>query len=146
MEILIRNLREIKKIFPIVENLIFKKGIRIFLLVGELGAGKTTFVKKLAKDFKIKDNITSPTFILWQKYEFRFKNKKYYLNHLDLYRLKKIRDILKIHFKTEVDKKENVFFIEWGEKLENYLKRKKINYKKIIFIKINQKERLLTIK
>jgi tRNA threonylcarbamoyladenosine biosynthesis protein TsaE len=109
---------------------------RIFLLTASLGVGKTTFVKSLSKKLKIKDKVISPTFIIWQKYNFKFKDKDYVLNHIDLYRLR-TRDILKLDFEQELKKRKNIFFIEWGEKLKKFLARKKINFIEII-IKINK--------
>jgi tRNA threonylcarbamoyladenosine biosynthesis protein TsaE len=111
---------------------------RIFLLCGELGAGKTKLTKTISKKLKIKETLTSPTFILWQKYEFKIKSKKYFLNHLDLYRVK-VEDILKLDLRREITKKENIFFIEWGEKLKSYLKKRKIKYVEIIIKKNGQK-------
>lgn len=126
-------IKEIFKLFP---------KIKIFLLTGSLGSGKTTFIKQIAKHLKIKENLTSPTFILWQRYEFTYKKKKYFLNHIDLYRIS-TKDILKINFQKEISKKDNLFFIEWGEKLKNYLKNKK--YRQII-IKKNGRQRIFLIK
>jgi tRNA threonylcarbamoyladenosine biosynthesis protein TsaE len=111
---------------------------RIFLLCGELGAGKTKLTKIIAKKLKIKETLTSPTFILWQKYEFKIKRKRYFFNHLDLYRIK-AEDILKLDLRKEITKKENIFFIEWGEKLKLYLKKRKIKYVEIIIKKYGQK-------
>lgn len=129
----------------IVEEIInLLKKYRIFLLEGRLGAGKTTLVKKIAKKLKIKEKIQSPTFILWQKYEFKLNNKKYFLNHIDLYRIK-AKDILKLNLKKEFMKKENIFFIEWGDKLKNYLKSKKLKFVEII-INLENKKRVYTIK
>lgn len=121
-----------KEIIKKVLNLIPHK--KIFLLEGELGSGKTFLIKKIAQQLKIKGKILSPTFILWQKYEFQFKGKKYFLNHLDLYRVE-AKDILKIGLAKELRKKQNVFFIEWGGKLRPYLKKNKL---KFILIKIER--------
>jgi tRNA threonylcarbamoyl adenosine modification protein YjeE len=107
---------------------------RIFLLEGELGSGKTFFIKALSKRLKINGKILSPTFILWQKYEFNFKNRKYFLNHLDLFRIN-AQDIIKIGLKQELPKKNNIFFIEWGMKLVPYLVKNRLNF---VIIKINR--------
>jgi tRNA threonylcarbamoyladenosine biosynthesis protein TsaE len=115
---------------------------RIFLLCGELGAGKTKLTKIIAKKLKIKETLTSPTFILWQKYEFKIKRKRYFLNHLDLYRVK-AEDILKLDLRKEIAKKENIFFIEWGEKLKLYLKKRKIKYVEVIIKKQGKKREYL---
>jgi tRNA threonylcarbamoyladenosine biosynthesis protein TsaE len=122
----------VSEIVKKILKLIPKK--RIFLFCGDLGVGKTSLIKIIAKKLKIKETITSPTFILWQKYEFKIKRKKYFLNHLDLYRIK-AEDILKLGLKKEINKKDNIFFIEWGEKLKSYLDRMKIGYVEIIIKK-----------
>jgi len=133
------------KIHETIEKILkFVTRKRVFLLCGELGAGKTTLVKAIAKKLKIRETLASPTFILWQKYQFKLKGKKYFLNHLDLYRIK-TGDILKIGLRREIIDKKNIFFIEWGEKLRLYLKKKKINYVEII-IKKDGKRRNYLIK
>jgi tRNA threonylcarbamoyladenosine biosynthesis protein TsaE len=109
---------------------------RIFFLIGPLGAGKTTLTKLVARKLNIKEVLTSPTFILWQKYEFKLKKKKYFFNHLDLYRLK-AQDILKLGLSKEIIKKNNVFFIEWADKLKLYLKKRKIKFVEVIIKKNN---------
>jgi len=117
---------------------------RVFILVGALGAGKTTLTKLIAKSLKIEENLTSPTFILWQKYEFKIGRKKYFLNHLDLYRVKP-EDIIKLNLSKEIFKNNNVFFIEWGEKLKSFLTKKKIKFVEVI-IKRKKKKREFLIK
>lgn len=143
MKILIKNLNEAKNFFKKLKNKIISK--RIILLVGNLGAGKTTYAKLIAKEFKIKEPIQSPTFILWQKYKFKFRHKEFYLNHLDLYRINKPQEILKLDLKKELKKSENVFLIEWGEKIEKYLKRKKIKFLKVEIKILNKNQRLLKL-
>jgi tRNA threonylcarbamoyladenosine biosynthesis protein TsaE len=115
---------------------------RIFLLCGELGAGKTKLTKIIAKKLKITETLASPTFILWQKYEFEIRRKRYFLNHLDLYRIKP-KDILGLDLRREITKKENIFFIEWGEKIKLYLRKRKIKYVEIIIKKYGQKRNYL---
>ncbi len=132
------NEKVIKRIFQIFPS------IRIFLLSGSLGSGKTTLIQQIAKFLKIKERLTSPTFILWQKYEFKYKKRVYYLNHLDLYRLK-AQDILKINLKKAIEKKNNIFFIEWGEKLKPWLKKKRKKYCQIIIQK-NGRQRIFYLK
>jgi tRNA threonylcarbamoyladenosine biosynthesis protein TsaE len=118
---------------------------RIFLLIGTLGAGKTTLTKAIARQLKIKEVLNSPTFILWQKYNFFLKNKRLFLNHLDIYRLK-AQDILKLGLKKELNNKDNIFFIEWGEKLKPFLKKNKIKFVEIIINKKNNGRREFIVK
>lgn len=133
-----------KKYFIVNKILDLIPKYKIFLFTGSLGAGKTTIIKIIAKKLKIKEKLSSPTFILWQKYEFKIREKRYFLNHIDLYRIK-VNDILKLSLKKEINKKENIFFIEWGEKLKMYLDKRKLKYKQII-IKKNKNKRNFLIK
>src|SRR3989338_7673870 len=62
------------------------KGGEIIALVGNLGSGKTTFVKGLAKGLGVKDVITSPTFVLMKIYKAKHKTIKNFV-HVDCYRI-----------------------------------------------------------
>lgn len=114
------------------------KNTNIFLFNGRLGAGKTTLIKEIAKSLKIKEPLTSPTFILWQKYVFRFRNKIRFFNHLDLYRIY-VKDLKKINFLSELKDKRNYFFIEWGFKLKKFLKSRNFKFKEILIRKVKNK-------
>ena len=71
--------------FELGSNL--KKG-GIIALYGNLGAGKTVFIKGVAKGLGIKSHITSPTFVFWRVYPVTKKQLKHFC-HVDLYRLPK---------------------------------------------------------
>ena len=81
------------------------KGNEIFLLIGNLGAGKTTFVKHLVSfiDEDLKDEVNSPTFVVMNVYE----TKNFNIYHIDLYRVKDfdLTDIVG----------NGLIFIEWAE-------------------------------
>ena len=84
----------------------------IILLNGDLGAGKTTFVKGFAKEKGISEKITSPTFTILKTYNI---DDDHLLVHVDAYRLEnssfdELDDFL-------VD--ENIVFIEWSNYLQN---------------------------
>lgn len=111
---------------------------RIFVIKGDLGSGKTKLIKLIAKKLEIKEKLLSPTFSLWQRYYFKYKNKNFIFNHLDLYRVT-AKDILKINLKHSINKVENIFFIEWGEKLKPFLMRKKISFVEVIIKKFGKK-------
>jgi len=83
-------------------------------LVGDLGAGKTTLTKQLAKAFSTPDRVTSPTYVLEQEY--RTKGSLV-LQHWDLYRLDMLPDEL-----HESPKKDIIRIIEWIDKFPNYMK------------------------
>ena len=98
----------------------------ILLLSGELGAGKTSLVKGIAKGLGIKHEITSPTFTLMNIYEVKsLKSKVKSLVHIDTYRLKDEKELLEIGVEDYLGKPNTICVIEWPEKISNLLK----NYK-----------------
>ena len=89
-----------------------KKG-SIVCLHGDLGAGKTTFVKGMVKAFGFDaDRVTSPTFVLMNIYEGKLP-----VYHFDLYRLEKPTDMLQIGY-DEFLYGEGISVIEWAERLK----------------------------
>lgn len=135
----------IKKIIILIEKYLLKNKILIIIFKGNLGAGKTTIIKKIAKKFKIKETINSPTFVLWQIYKFKIKNNIFNFNHIDLYRIK-AQNLLKLSLKSKINEKNNLFMIEWGEKLIPFLKKKRLKYLLIEIKILSAKKRLLKIK
>ena len=92
----------------------FKDG-GVIALVGDLGAGKTTFVQGLATGLGIKDKVISPTFVLMRQHQIPNTSTVFY--HLDLYRLDEPVDIIGIGLKDLFENPENIILIEWAEKI-----------------------------
>lgn len=98
---------------------------RIILLKGELGAGKTTLIKSIAKLLGIKDEITSPTFNLLNEYAIPRVQKK--LFHFDCYRIELDEEIIDLGWYEYIEDSSAWCFIEWPENIkrlladENYL-------------------------
>lgn len=86
----------------------------LLFLSGDLGAGKTTLVKGIAKGMGIKSDITSPTFQLLKTYYGRYP-----LNHLDLYRLDVETEVEILELEELTD--EGVTVIEWGDIVKDRL-------------------------
>lgn len=90
---------------------------RIFAFFGELGAGKTTFIKAICASLGIQDDVTSPTFSIVNEY---IKNDGRRLYHFDFYRLKSAEEAYDLGY-------EDYFFsgfycfIEWPERIEELL-------------------------
>ena len=108
-----------KKLEEFTKNFIIelKKG-DIFFLYGEVGVGKTTFVKYLINSLQInfKDDVTevtSPTFNIMNEYYVG----NFTIKHYDLFRLKSPKEIDELNLFND-DKKE-ILFIEWPEIIKN---------------------------
>lgn len=99
----------------------FKNKGGIIALIGDLGAGKTTFVQGFAKTLGIKDKIISPTFVLIRQHKIPRSNK--ILFHLDLYRLNSLNEALQIGIE-DLLKSEDFILIEWAEKINKLLPKK----------------------
>jgi tRNA threonylcarbamoyladenosine biosynthesis protein TsaE len=82
----------------------------LLLLVGELGAGKTTFVRGLARGLGSSDGVQSPTFQLVRVYAGRLQ-----LAHVDLYRLEAGADLADLGLDDLLD--QGVVAVEWGDRL-----------------------------
>jgi tRNA threonylcarbamoyladenosine biosynthesis protein TsaE len=85
-------------------------------LYGELGSGKTTFMKYLAKAFGIEETIQSPTFVIEKIYELENKNFQH-LIHIDAYRIEKEEEILNLGWREIISNPKNLICIEWPERI-----------------------------
>jgi tRNA threonylcarbamoyladenosine biosynthesis protein TsaE len=81
----------------------------LFLLVGDLGAGKTAFTQGFGAALGVQEPITSPTFTLARVYRGRLE-----LNHLDVYRLAQLDEVLDLGLQELLDG-DSVTVIEWGD-------------------------------
>jgi tRNA threonylcarbamoyladenosine biosynthesis protein TsaE len=89
------------------------------LLVGDLGAGKTTFVQGIAKGLGIKDRILSPTFVLQRIHQSHSPSIKT-LNHIDLYRLEGKHAIESLGLMETINEKDSITIIEWADRLTDF--------------------------
>ena len=85
----------------------------MIFLEGDLGAGKTTFVKGFMKGMEFQEVVNSPTFSLIELIEL----DTHYVFHVDLYRINRKNELyeLDLHEETDLDK-PSVHLIEWPEK------------------------------
>lgn len=112
------------------QNLACKIGLNInepmvFLLDGDLGAGKTTFTQGLAKGLDISKTVSSPTFTIMKNYNGRLS-----LNHIDAYRLESLHQDLGL---DELIGVIGVTVIEWATYVEELFPEEylKINIRRI---------------
>ena len=83
----------------------------VFLLNGDLGAGKTKFVQGVARALGVQEDVTSPTFTILISYH----TGSLPINHFDLYRLEDSEELTDIGY-WDVLEDEGIAFIEWGDK------------------------------
>lgn len=87
------------------------------LLNGDLGTGKTVFVKGFLSEFKFKSSeVTSPTFILVRRFEVSEKEINIY--HIDLYRLNHPGELEGIGLFDILDESGAICLIEWADKMD----------------------------
>lgn len=114
-EIHINNLRDLPKAAK--EFFELTKNNKNFAFFGDLGAGKTTFIKALCNELNVIDIVTSPTFSLINEYH-SDNHKAVY--HMDFYRVKDIEEAYDLgiedYFETN-----GYCMIEWPEKIEEAL-------------------------
>jgi tRNA threonylcarbamoyladenosine biosynthesis protein TsaE len=82
----------------------------VLLLTGDLGAGKTTLVRGLARGLGVAHGVKSPTFAILLTYPGRLP-----LHHLDLYRVSEIRDVEELGV-DDLFAGPGVTVVEWGER------------------------------
>ncbi len=103
----------------------------IVTLSGPLGAGKTTFVQVLAKRLGVKKNPSSPTFALMRAYALPGHRTIKRLLHVDAYRIESERELMVLDLDEELADGKTIAVIEWPEKIEQWLMKKKVFQVKI---------------
>ena len=94
------------------------KTMRMVILRGDLGAGKTTLVKGIAEGLHAasRDDITSPTFTLIHE----FRGPDVTLYHVDLYRIETARELDSLGLDELFAEEGNLVLLEWGEKFPRF--------------------------
>jgi len=94
----------------------FAGELKVWLFVGDLGAGKTTLIKQICKQLGVVDQVSSPTFSIINEYLVESKP----LYHFDFYRLNSRDEAMQIGVIEYFDS-GNYCFIEWPQKVEQIL-------------------------
>ena len=113
-QIQIDSLSDLKQVArEVVESL---DGRTVVLLRGEMGAGKTTLISRIAAYLGAEDNVTSPTFALVNQYE----GSECRIYHFDFYRIDTIEEVFDLGYE-EYFYSGDLCFVEWPEKIEGLL-------------------------
>ncbi|HEX3072441.1 MAG TPA: tRNA (adenosine(37)-N6)-threonylcarbamoyltransferase complex ATPase subunit type 1 TsaE [Ignavibacteriales bacterium] len=114
------------------------KGGEFIALIGNLGAGKTFFVKQLLKNIGI-ENVSSPTFSLVNIYE----GRPFSAAHFDFYRINKPIELFDIGFYEYLDNPELIVLAEWADMFHEVLPDNRIELK---FNIVSENEREIEVK
>ena len=114
----VRNVRAMLKLTP------QKNRATVVWLRGNLGAGKTTFVQAIAKEYGITETLQSPTYVLMKSYpvqgertEFGQKRRFTKLVHIDAYRLENAEEFAALRPEEFLREPGTLVFIEWPERV-----------------------------
>jgi tRNA threonylcarbamoyladenosine biosynthesis protein TsaE len=133
------NLSNIKQLPEIAEQFVSLIPVNsIVAFYGEMGSGKTTFIKEICNVLKVVDDPTSPTFAIVNEYNTNDRKKIY---HFDFYRINKISEAFDIGFDEYIES-GYYCFIEWPEKIEEILPDNVIKVKIEV---LGEDKRLITI-
>jgi len=114
----------------------FSGDAKIFVFEGEMGAGKTTFIKTVCEELGVTDVVSSPTFSIVNEYE----TSDATVYHFDFYRIKNIREAYDIGYE-EYFYSGNICLIEWPERVAELLPE---NYIRVEITAISPERRVFT--
>ncbi|WP_323757390.1 tRNA (adenosine(37)-N6)-threonylcarbamoyltransferase complex ATPase subunit type 1 TsaE [Roseivirga sp.] len=116
----------------------FGRGHKIWLLMGQMGAGKTTLSKAICSDLGVIDLVQSPTFSLVNEY---LTDKGSTIYHFDFYRIEDIEELANIGIEEYFDS-GNLCLIEWPEKISELIPDE---YMKIFIEVFDDKSRVIKL-
>ncbi len=114
MKFISKNLQDTKKIAKAFYNSLNDNGLFV-TLTGDIGAGKTQFVRNVLEYMDVNEKVTSPSFVILNEY----KSKKMPIYHFDLYRLEEKGLKSVVSELREYSKKGVLTFIEWADFAHN---------------------------
>ena len=111
---------------------------KVFLFYGEMGVGKTAFIKSICKHLNVIDVVSSPTFSIVNQY---VNDQDEFIYHFDFYRTNNKNEIFDIGYEEYLFS-DSFCFIEWPERLDNLLPNKYLDIK----MKLRDGNRVIKIK
>ena len=130
-------IRKEEELCAVAKMILEKYNSKIFLFYGEMGVGKTSFIKKFCKELRVSDIVSSPTFSIVNQYS-NVNDEIIY--HFDFYRTEKKEEVFDIGYEEYLFS-SSYCFIEWPEKIEDLLPT---NYLKIN-MKLDDNNRIINI-
>jgi tRNA threonylcarbamoyladenosine biosynthesis protein TsaE len=114
----------------------FAEDRTIFAFSGDMGAGKTTFIKAICQQLGTEDPVTSPTYSLVNEYH----TADGIIYHFDFYRLKNEQEAFDMGYEDYLYS-GNLCFIEWPEKISNLLPEGAVK----VNLSVKQQNRIITL-
>ncbi|MBP6426317.1 MAG: tRNA (adenosine(37)-N6)-threonylcarbamoyltransferase complex ATPase subunit type 1 TsaE [Bacteroidia bacterium] len=119
-EILVKNESELTSAAKSLIN--FAGEVKVWIFKGEMGAGKTTFIRYICQELEVVENVSSPTFSIINEYSCKNGELVY---HFDFYRIEKEQEAVDIGCE-EYFYSGNICLVEWPEKILNLVPEPKI--------------------
>ncbi len=122
MEYISHNLETTKEVAKeFLKTLSPHPSATIIELIGDLGAGKTTFTKLLSEELGISETVVSPTFVIQKRYSIPNHSQFKTLIHIDAYRFENPDEITKLGWHEDLQNPENLILVEWPSKIQNHI-------------------------
>ena len=135
MEIVVNGLSDLAQVAQ--QLLAFASTEKIFIFEGEMGAGKTTFIKTFCKVLGVEDVVSSPTYSIVNEYE----SPNGSIFHFDFYRIKDIQEAYDLGYE-EYFYGEGTCLIEWPERVAELLPDR---FVKVEIVIIDENRRLFNL-
>ncbi|MCS7028917.1 MAG: tRNA (adenosine(37)-N6)-threonylcarbamoyltransferase complex ATPase subunit type 1 TsaE [Bacteroidia bacterium] len=133
---------KIEDLEPVAQKLTEYFGqFEVYALEGEMGSGKTTFMRVLGKVLNVNEEVNSPTYSLVNEYT--IDNSIMRIFHFDLFRLNRIEELIEIGFEEYLHAPNVYVFIEWWQMAKPLLE--KVDYVHLMFEKIDENTRKISI-
>lgn len=101
------------------------KGGEVLALIGNLGAGKTTFAQAFAKALGVKERVQSPTFIFMHEHRLKRKGGPAIFVHADAYR-GGVRELRTVGIEEYFGRPDAVVLIEWADRVRELLPKRRV--------------------
>lgn len=118
------------------------KPASVVALFGDMGAGKTVFVKGVCQGLQVVHSVSSPTFIIMNEYPGLCQNKAVTIRHFDFYRITRKSEVEELGLSEFFAEPGSVSLIEWADHAVPWLPSE---YWRVDFEKIDEDRRRLTI-
>jgi len=111
----VKNISDLPKVASAIVELC--DAHKVFIVDGEMGAGKTTLIREICKELESQDEVSSPTFGIVNTY---FSDYYGEINHFDFYRIENEEEAMDSGLDEQLHS-GNICFVEWAEKIPKLL-------------------------